>query len=44
MPTDDMAALLAWLRPDANPVFVLLPDAEYARLQAAWHLPALPSP
>lgn len=34
-----MRALLGWLRPDAQPVFVLLTDAEYARLQAAWELP-----
>ncbi|MCA1714341.1 MAG: hypothetical protein LC715_04195 [Gammaproteobacteria bacterium] len=36
-----MQALLAWLRPDRRPVFVLLPDAEYARLQVDWQLPAL---
>lgn len=34
-----MRALLAWLRADAHPVFVLLPAHEYARLRAAWDLP-----
>ena len=37
-----MSALLAWLSPDAKPLFVLLPDAEYQRLQRSWDLPALP--
>ena len=41
MPEDALRGLLAWLRDDAHPAFVLLPQAEYARLQAAWHLPAL---
>ena len=34
-----MEALLAWLDPRQQPVFVLLPQDEYARLQAAWQLP-----
>ncbi len=34
-----MSALLAWLQPQAR--FVLLPAAEYRRLQAQWQLPAL---
>ena len=34
-----MRALVAWLDPAAQPVFVLLPEAEYARLRAAWNLP-----
>ena len=34
-----MRELLAWLRADARPVFVLLPRAEYRRVQAAWNLP-----
>lgn len=42
MPEPAMQALLAWLDPDAHPVLVLLPDAEYARLQAAWQLPPRP--
>lgn len=37
-----MQALLQWLDPDAQPRFVLLPAAEYAQLQGAWDLPALP--
>ena len=38
-----MQQLLAWLDPRSAPVFVLLPRAEYARLQQAWQLPALPA-
>jgi L,D-peptidoglycan transpeptidase YkuD (ErfK/YbiS/YcfS/YnhG family) len=34
-----MDALLAWLRPDRHPVFVLLPASEYGKLQRAWQLP-----
>ncbi|MDV3470211.1 hypothetical protein RZA67_15925 [Stenotrophomonas sp. C3(2023)] len=40
----DMQALLAWLQPQAQPRFVLLPRAQYAQLRSAWHLPALPEP
>ena len=36
-----METLLAWLRPQRQPVFVLLPRAEYQRLQAVWQLPSL---
>lgn len=32
-------ALVAWLDPAAQPVFVLLPEPEYARLRTAWDLP-----
>ncbi|KRD30338.1 hypothetical protein ASE35_16495 [Lysobacter sp. Root916] len=35
-----MEALLAWLRPQQRPVFVLLPEAELRRLRQDWHLPA----
>jgi len=35
-----MDRLLSWLKPDDNPVIVLLPDAEYARLRMAWGLPS----
>ncbi|MBF6025023.1 L,D-transpeptidase family protein [Lysobacter niastensis] len=35
-----MEQLLAWLRPERHPVFVLLPQAEYLRLQHSWRLPA----
>ncbi|MGV8961598.1 MAG: L,D-transpeptidase family protein [Stenotrophomonas sp.] len=41
MQPEHMQALLAWLRPDAKPLFVLLPRAEYQRLQQAWALPVL---
>mgnify|MGYP006139374867 CR=1 FL=1 len=34
--------LLGWLDPERKPVFVLLPEAEYRRLQYGWHLPRLP--
>jgi L,D-peptidoglycan transpeptidase YkuD (ErfK/YbiS/YcfS/YnhG family) len=41
----DMQRLLAWLRPSAAPLFVLLPRQEYARLRTAWALPAVaPAP
>jgi L,D-peptidoglycan transpeptidase YkuD (ErfK/YbiS/YcfS/YnhG family) len=35
-----MRRLLAWLRPEDQPVFVLLPLAEYQRLRTTWQLPA----
>ncbi|MFC5436388.1 L,D-transpeptidase [Rhodanobacter umsongensis] len=35
-----MRRLLAWLRPENQPVFVLLPQPEYQRLRTAWQLPA----
>jgi L,D-peptidoglycan transpeptidase YkuD (ErfK/YbiS/YcfS/YnhG family) len=34
-----MRELLAWLRPESKPVFVLLPEAEVARLRETWGLP-----
>jgi L,D-peptidoglycan transpeptidase YkuD (ErfK/YbiS/YcfS/YnhG family) len=34
-----MQALLAWLQPKQSPLFVLLPEQEYARLQVEWNLP-----
>ncbi len=36
-----MEALLAWLEPEGNPIFMLLPQPEYARLQVEWNLPLL---
>jgi L,D-peptidoglycan transpeptidase YkuD (ErfK/YbiS/YcfS/YnhG family) len=36
-----MQQLLAWLDARQGPLFVLLPRAEYVRLQHAWQLPAL---
>ena len=44
MPEHALRSLVAWLRADAHPAFVLLPESEYARLQEAWHLPALDAP
>ena len=35
-----MQRLLAWLRPEDHPVFVLLPQPAYEKLHAAWKLPA----
>lgn len=35
----DMQSLLAWLKPDAKPLFVLLPQAQRERLHARWQLP-----
>ncbi|MPZ20631.1 MAG: hypothetical protein GEV06_22380 [Luteitalea sp.] len=34
-----MLDLLAWLRPQEYPIFVLLPESEYTRVQAEWQLP-----
>jgi L,D-peptidoglycan transpeptidase YkuD (ErfK/YbiS/YcfS/YnhG family) len=36
-----MRALAAWIDPARHPVFVLLPRAEYERLQGEWQLPKL---
>ncbi len=41
MAPGSMDALLRWLDAGKRPVFVLLPEAEYARLRAAWQLPDL---
>ena len=38
-----MNELLAWLRAERQPLFVLMPAREYARLQGEWQLPALDS-
>jgi L,D-peptidoglycan transpeptidase YkuD (ErfK/YbiS/YcfS/YnhG family) len=37
----DMQRLMHWLQPARTPRFVLLPRAEYARVQGTWQLPAL---
>lgn len=34
-----MRTLLAWLNPEQHPIFVLLPQQEYARVEEAWKLP-----
>lgn len=39
MPEAEMDALLAWLDRGRRPVFALLPESEYRRLQAEWQLP-----
>lgn len=41
MAPESMDALLAWLDARRKPVFVLLPNAQYALLQHAWALPEL---
>ena len=38
-----MRTLLAWLNPQRHPVFVLLPQAQYTRLQTRWNLPVADS-
>ena len=40
MPAAVMEQTLAWLDADKRPIFVLLPQADYLRLQGAWQLPA----
>ena len=39
MAPDNMAPLLAWLDARKHPVFVELPQAQYARLRSSWNLP-----
>lgn len=41
MTPEVMRNLLGWLKPDAHPVFVLLPRQSYALLRDAWQLPRL---
>lgn len=41
MPEPVMRRLLSWMKPEEQPVFVLLPQSEYERLQASWQLPSL---
>lgn len=41
MPLDALRELLSWLDRDAQPMFVLLPEAEHARLARQWALPNL---
>jgi L,D-peptidoglycan transpeptidase YkuD (ErfK/YbiS/YcfS/YnhG family) len=41
MDSATMTQLLGWLRPDRDPVFVLMPMAAYERLRADWNLPSL---
>jgi L,D-peptidoglycan transpeptidase YkuD (ErfK/YbiS/YcfS/YnhG family) len=46
MPEQQLDALVRWLDPAKKPIFVLLPAAEYQRLQTEWQLPlvAMPAP
>jgi len=37
----EILGLMQWLRPEAHPHYVLLPKAEYERLQKAWRLPEI---
>jgi hypothetical protein len=39
-----LRGLLSWLDARKQPVFVLLPRAEYERLKTAWRLPHLAPP
>jgi L,D-peptidoglycan transpeptidase YkuD (ErfK/YbiS/YcfS/YnhG family) len=39
MAADDLSLLLAWLDARRRPLFVLLPEHEYARLRVNWALP-----
>lgn len=39
MAVEDLEAVIRWLRPDAKPCYVLLPEAEFNRLREAWKLP-----
>jgi L,D-peptidoglycan transpeptidase YkuD (ErfK/YbiS/YcfS/YnhG family) len=41
MAPGNMAPLLAWLDARKRPVFVELPQAQYAQLRAAWNLPEI---
>ncbi len=36
-----MQSLLAWLRPEDQPIFILLPQHEYERLRTDWQLPLI---
>ena len=41
LPDADLTAIFAWLKPELQPVYLLLPAAEYQALRASWHLPVL---
>ena len=40
---EHLTALLQWLSPQAEPLYLLLPASEYQNLQQDWLLPALPT-
>jgi len=44
MKEGDIETLVGWLDARSHPALVQLPEAEYRRLQKAWHLPEWPSP
>ncbi len=39
-----MQSLVAWLKPQRKPIFVLLPQSAYLKLRADWQLPAIAVP
>jgi L,D-peptidoglycan transpeptidase YkuD (ErfK/YbiS/YcfS/YnhG family) len=39
MAEENLVRLIRWLDPQASPLYVLLPAADYAALRAAWRLP-----
>ena len=41
MKKSDLENVLRWLRHEANPHYVLLPKAEYRKLQGSWDLPSV---
>ena len=41
MPLPDLEALLVWLKADAQPIYVALPQKEYEQLGSQWKLPPL---
>ncbi|MEO8779156.1 MAG: hypothetical protein ABI389_10865 [Rhodanobacter sp.] len=36
-----MQALVAWLRPQQQPIFVVLPQSAYLKVRGSWHLPMI---
>ena len=39
-----MQSLVAWLKPQRKPIFVLLPQSAYLKLRADWQLPVIAAP
>ena len=39
MPEDQLRGMIQWIDPKKQPVYVLLPDAEYVAKKDAWKLP-----
>ena len=42
MAKDQLVGLIKWIKPEAQPLYVLLPKAEYNARLKSWALPALP--